>query len=63
MFSVEVSAKQLSVKVRSRIFSYLASQLSCSKGTLVKRAKKLQNLQQVCNLTNAQHQCIADSLL
>ncbi|XP_057188792.1 ubinuclein-1 isoform X1 [Triplophysa rosa] len=46
LLDVEVSAKQLSGKVRSRIFSYLASQLSCSKGTLVKRAKKLHNLQQ-----------------
>ncbi|XP_065110321.1 ubinuclein-1 isoform X1 [Paramisgurnus dabryanus] len=46
LLDVEVSAKQLTGKVRSRIFSYLASQLSCSKGTLVKRAKKLYNLQQ-----------------
>ncbi|XP_051757990.1 ubinuclein-1 isoform X3 [Ctenopharyngodon idella] len=46
LLDVEVNSKQLSGKVRSRIFSYLASQLSCSKGTLVKRAKKLHNLQQ-----------------
>ncbi|KAA0722560.1 Ubinuclein-1 HIRA-binding protein [Triplophysa tibetana] len=46
LLEVEVSSKQLSGKVRSRIFSYLASQLSCSKGTLIKRAKKLHNLQQ-----------------
>ncbi|XP_056628649.1 ubinuclein-1 isoform X3 [Triplophysa dalaica] len=46
LLEVEVSSKKLSGKVRSRIFSYLASQLSCSKGTLVKRAKKLHNLQQ-----------------
>ncbi|XP_039507328.1 ubinuclein-1 isoform X5 [Pimephales promelas] len=44
---LDVELKQLSGKVRSRIFSYLASQLSCSKGTLVKRAKKIHNLQQV----------------
>ncbi|XP_043097646.1 ubinuclein-1 isoform X2 [Puntigrus tetrazona] len=46
LLDVEVNSKQLSGKVRSRIFSYLASQLSCSKGTLVKRAKKLHSLQQ-----------------
>ncbi|XP_048053760.1 ubinuclein-1 isoform X2 [Megalobrama amblycephala] len=46
LLDLEVNSKQLSGKVRSRIFSYLASQLSCSKGTLVKRAKKLHNLQQ-----------------
>ncbi|XP_051559727.1 ubinuclein-1 isoform X2 [Myxocyprinus asiaticus] len=46
LLEVEVSSKQLGGKVRSRIFSYLASQLSCSKGTLVKRAKKLHYLQQ-----------------
>ncbi|XP_051983278.1 ubinuclein-1 isoform X2 [Xyrauchen texanus] len=50
LLEVEVSSKQLGGKVRSRIFSYLASQLSCSKGTLVKRAKKLHNLQQDENL-------------
>uniref|UniRef100_A0A8C0XYK5 Ubinuclein 1 n=1 Tax=Cyprinus carpio carpio TaxID=630221 RepID=A0A8C0XYK5_CYPCA len=46
LLDVEVHSKQLGGKVRSRIFSYLASQLSCSKGTLVKRAKKLHSLQQ-----------------
>ncbi|XP_077061377.1 ubinuclein-1 isoform X4 [Siphateles boraxobius] len=46
LLDVELNSKQLSGKVRSRIFSYLASQLSCSKGTLVKRAKKCHNLQQ-----------------
>ncbi|XP_016347300.1 ubinuclein-1 isoform X3 [Sinocyclocheilus anshuiensis] len=46
LLDVEVNSNQLSGKVRSRIFSYLASQLSCSKGTLVKRAKKLHSLQQ-----------------
>ncbi|KAK7162158.1 hypothetical protein R3I94_004721 [Phoxinus phoxinus] len=46
LLDVELNSKQLSGKVRSRIFSYLASQLSCSKGTLVKRAKKFHNLQQ-----------------
>ncbi|XP_058626722.1 ubinuclein-1 isoform X2 [Onychostoma macrolepis] len=46
LLDVEMNSKQLSGKVRSRIFSYLASQLSCSKGTLVKRAKKLHGLQQ-----------------
>lgn len=51
LLDVELNSKQLSGKVRSRIFSYLASQLSCSKGTLVKRAKKFHNLQQVCKRT------------
>uniref|UniRef100_A0A671MBG4 Ubinuclein-1-like n=1 Tax=Sinocyclocheilus anshuiensis TaxID=1608454 RepID=A0A671MBG4_9TELE len=51
LLDVEVNSKQLIGKVRSRIFSYLASQMSCSKGTLVKRAKKLHSLQQVCELT------------
>ncbi|XDV14602.1 hypothetical protein PO909_014833 [Leuciscus waleckii] len=46
LLDVELNSKQLSGKVRSRIFTYLASQLSCSKGTLVKRAKKFHNLQQ-----------------
>ncbi|XP_026060381.1 ubinuclein-1-like isoform X4 [Carassius auratus] len=46
LLDVEVNSKQLSGKPRSRIFSYLASQLSCSKGTLVKRVKKLHSLQQ-----------------
>uniref|UniRef100_A0A8C2D5P7 Ubinuclein 1 n=1 Tax=Cyprinus carpio TaxID=7962 RepID=A0A8C2D5P7_CYPCA len=46
LLDVEVNSKQLSGKVRSTIFSYLASQMSCSKGTLVKRAKKLHSLQQ-----------------
>ncbi|KAK2908584.1 hypothetical protein Q8A67_004421 [Cirrhinus molitorella] len=46
LLDVEVNSKQFSGKVRSRIFSYLASQLSCSKGTLVKRAKKLHSLHQ-----------------
>ncbi|XP_026115841.1 ubinuclein-1 isoform X1 [Carassius auratus] len=46
LLDVEVNSKLLSGKVRSRIFSYLASQMSCSKGTLVKRAKRLQSLQQ-----------------
>uniref|UniRef100_A0A672L465 Ubinuclein-1-like n=1 Tax=Sinocyclocheilus grahami TaxID=75366 RepID=A0A672L465_SINGR len=51
LLDVEVNSYQLSGKVRSRIFSYLASQLSCGKGTLVKRAKKLHSLQQVCERT------------
>lgn len=46
LLDVEVNSKQLGGKVRSRIFSYLASQLSCNKGTLVKRAKKLHSQQQ-----------------
>ncbi|KAL6481332.1 hypothetical protein MHYP_G00094120 [Metynnis hypsauchen] len=41
LLHVAVRSKELSDKVRSRIFSYLASQLSCKKGTLLKRAKKL----------------------
>ncbi|XP_056318510.1 ubinuclein-1 isoform X2 [Danio aesculapii] len=46
LLDVEVNSKQLGGKIRSRIFSYLASQLSCNKGTLVKRAKKLHSQQQ-----------------
>ncbi|XP_036413730.1 ubinuclein-1 [Colossoma macropomum] len=41
LLHVAVRSKELSDKVRSRIFSYLASHLSCKKGTLLKRAKKL----------------------
>uniref|UniRef100_A0A8B9KAL6 Ubinuclein 1 n=1 Tax=Astyanax mexicanus TaxID=7994 RepID=A0A8B9KAL6_ASTMX len=41
LLHVAVKSKEVSDKVRSGIFSYLASQLSCKKGTLLKRAKKL----------------------
>ncbi|XP_026861961.2 ubinuclein-1 isoform X2 [Electrophorus electricus] len=41
LLHVEVKSKEFPDKVRSRIFSYLASQLSCKKTTLLKRAKKL----------------------
>ncbi|XP_076839351.1 ubinuclein-1 isoform X2 [Brachyhypopomus gauderio] len=41
LLHVEINSKDLPEKMRSRIFSYLASQLSCKKNTLLKRAKKL----------------------
>ncbi|XP_066517727.1 ubinuclein-1 isoform X2 [Hoplias malabaricus] len=41
LLHVAVKSKELSDKLHSRVFSYLASQLSCKKGTLLKRAKKL----------------------
>ncbi|XP_067298209.1 ubinuclein-1 isoform X2 [Pseudorasbora parva] len=56
LLDVEGNAKHFSGKVRSRIFSYLASQLSCSKGTLVKKAKKLHNLQQIVSHEDEQLQ-------
>ncbi|XP_062866893.1 ubinuclein-1 [Trichomycterus rosablanca] len=45
LLNMSFKSKELSDEVRSRTFSYLASQLSCKKATLVKRAKKLQLLQ------------------
>ncbi|KAK1802742.1 hypothetical protein P4O66_021279 [Electrophorus voltai] len=50
LLHVEVKSKEFPDKVRSRIFSYLASQLSCKKTTLLKRAKKLHLLHLVSNL-------------
>ncbi|KAI4903323.1 hypothetical protein NFI96_015941, partial [Prochilodus magdalenae] len=41
LLHVAVKSKELSEKVRSRIFSYLAWHLSCKKSTLLKRAKKI----------------------